>query len=190
MDAFDWGNELLTLPGPRVSLRHLSQADAAEVLAVFGDPEVMRFWSAPPFQGLAEASALIDEIHQLFGARRLFQWGICAHETNKVVGTCTLFNISTAHQRAEIGFATARAIWGKGLASEAVELLVQFALHTLKLHRLEADCDPENVRCLRLLERQGFKREGYLRERWRHLGKRQDGIFLGLLAPEWTPRDG
>ena len=185
MEQFDWGNELPTLHGQRVNLRWLTQDDAPEIFTVFGDPEVVRFWSSPPFPDVAAASALIDQIQELFKARRLYQWGICSPETGKVVGTCTLFNINAAHRRAEIGFAVAREHWGTGLGSEAVQLLIGFAFGTLDLHRLEADVDPQNARSLRLLERQGFQREGYLRERWHLPGKVYDAVFLGLLAHEW-----
>jgi RimJ/RimL family protein N-acetyltransferase len=71
------------------------------------------------------------------------------------------------------------------LATEAVQLLLDFAFGTLGLHRIEADADPRNERSLRLLERQGFRREGYLRERWHHNGEIQDAIFLGLIRSEW-----
>jgi len=185
MAAFDWGNELPKLRGARVSLRWLTHDDAPDVFAVFGDSEVMRYWSSPAMADVGAATALIDEIHECFQGRQLYQWGICSNETDKVLGTCTLFHVSAAHRRAEIGYALARASWGKGFASEAVELLIGFCFGALGLHRLEADTDPGNARSLRLLERMGFRREGYLRERWHHLGQLHDAVFLGLLADEW-----
>jgi RimJ/RimL family protein N-acetyltransferase len=111
---------------------------------------------------------------------------VCSLETGRVFGTCTLFSVSVDHRRAEIGFAVAREDWGRGLASEAVEILLGFAFSILGLHRVEADTDPQNVRSLLLLERQGFKREGYARERWHHLGRVHDAVLLGLLAREWA----
>jgi RimJ/RimL family protein N-acetyltransferase len=154
-------------------------------LEVFGDPEVMRFWSSPPLKGLGDAMELVDEIHELFKARRVYQWGVSRDGGGKVFGTCTLFHMDLAHRRAEVGFALARNAWGQGFATEGLGLLIEFSFKALTLHRLEADADPENVRSLRLLERHGFKREGYLRERWHHLGRVHDAIFLGLLATEW-----
>jgi [ribosomal protein S5]-alanine N-acetyltransferase len=183
---FDWGHELPRLAGKRVDLRWLTLQDAPAILTIFGDPEVMEFWSSPPLQNLDGAAGLIEEIHQLFGARRLFQWGICLPETEEVIGTCTLYNLHPAHRRAEIGFALRRSAWGRGFANEAISLLFRFAFESLDLHRLEADVDPKNERSLRLLERHGFRREGYLRERWHHLGKVQDAVFLGLLRMEWS----
>jgi ribosomal-protein-alanine N-acetyltransferase len=187
MDAFEWGDKLPTLTGPRVNLRWLSHEDAPALFKIFGDPEVMRFWSSPPLKDLAGAAKLVDEIHELFKARRLYQWGVYRRDGDTVFGTCTLFNVDPVHRRAEVGFAIARDAWGQGFVTEALRLLIRFSFETLAMHRLEADADPENVRSLRLLERQGFRREGYLRERWHHLGRVHDAVFLGLLAKDWLP---
>ena len=37
-----------------------------------------------------------------------------------------------------------------------------------------------------LLEKLGFVREGFLRERWHVAGEIQDAAFYGLLAREWS----
>jgi RimJ/RimL family protein N-acetyltransferase len=182
--SFEWGSELPRLSGPRIDLRWLTQQDAPAIFSIFGDSEVMRYWSSPPLRDVAGASELIESIHRHFGSRNLFQWGICRKETDEIVGTCTLLNVTLAHRRAEVGIALGRAAWGHGFATEALEVLIGFVFGTLDLHRLEADVDPENERSLRLFERQGFRREGYLRERWHHLGELHDTIFLGLLRRE------
>ena len=183
---YTWGDRLPRLSGERVELRHLTEADAPALLAVFGDPEVMRFWSSPPLAGLGAARSLIAEIDALFHRRELFQWGVCMRGGHEVLGTCTLYHVEADHRRADIGFALGRASWGQGLASDAVATLIGFAFEALGLHRLEADADPENVRSLRVMERQGFRREGYLRERWHHMGEVRDGVLMGLLRREWT----
>lgn len=186
MSSFEWGHELPRLAGRRVDLRWLTRADSPAILATFGDPAVMEFWSSPPLQSLDGAVNVIEEIHELFRSRRLFQWGICLPQTDEVIGTCTLLNLDRAHRRGEVGFALRKSTWGNGYASEAVGLLLRFSFESLDLHRLEADVDPQNERSLRLLERQGFRREGYLRERWHHLGRIHDTVFLGLIRREWS----
>jgi len=183
----DWGDELPRLSGRRLGLRWITVEDAPALFAIFGDPEVTRYWSSPPLKDLAAATDLVEEIHEFFRERRLFQWGISTLEDDEVQGTCTLVEIDAINRRAEIGFALGRRTWGRGLATEAVELMIRFAFEKLDLQRLEADVDPNNERSLRLLERQGFQREGLLRERWRLGGETQDSIFLGLLRRQWTP---
>ena len=184
--SFEWGDELPRLAGRRLDLRKITRQDAPEILTIFGDSEVMKFWSSPPLEDLAAARELIEDTQRLFDTRQLFQWGVCSRDTNKVFGTFTLFHVDPAHRRAEVGFALARGEWGRGLATEALETLIGFSFETLDLSRLEADADPQNERSLRLLERQGFRREGYLRERWHHLGNVHDGVVLGLLRRQWS----
>ncbi|MFP6655467.1 MAG: GNAT family N-acetyltransferase [Myxococcota bacterium] len=182
---FEWGETLPTLTGTRLQLRGLTDDDAAAIFEIFGDPEVMKYWSSPPLESLAAASALIEDIHRLAESRELFQWGIVSLESNVVIGTCTLQKVDHLHRRTEIGFALGRSAWGNGFATEAVGTLFEFAFQVLDLNRIEADVDPHNEASLRLLERQGFRREGYLRERWFHLGEMQDTVLLGLLRRDW-----
>jgi RimJ/RimL family protein N-acetyltransferase len=65
-------------------------------------------------------------------------------------------------------------------------MLIRFAFGQLDLHRLEADADPLNAASIAVLERQGFKREGLLRERYFMQGEPQDAAYYGLLRREWT----
>ena len=186
---FTWGSELPRLQGERIELRPLVDKDVTALLAIFGDPEVIKYWTSPPLRDLAAAKKLLGEINEKFATRRLFQWGIASRETGELLGTCGLGSVLLKHRRAEVGFVLRRDKWGRGLATEALRVLLAFCFEKLDLHRIEADVDPQNERSLRLLERQGFRREGLLRERWHHLGESRDGIFLGLLRGEWPKQD-
>lgn len=185
--GFDWGSRLPTLQTPRLTLRSLELSDDADVFAVFSDPTVMRYWDGAIMTTLQDATNYIDHIHHGFRRRELFQWGI-ADRQNAVLGTCTLTHCSDIHERSEIGFAIRQERWGQGLGSEAVAAVVAFAFEKLNLHRIEADVDPRNDRSLRLLERLGFRREGYLRERYCINGERQDAVAMGLLRSEWVEK--
>jgi len=185
---FEWGSRLPTLQTPRLRLRPLAESDVADVFSVFSDPVVVRYWDGPLMGTLQDAMQYIDQIHHGFRRKDLFQWGIADASTDAVVGTCTLTHVSVAHERAEIGFALRQTHWGQGLGSEAVAALLEFGFATVRLHRLEADVDPRNDRCLRLLERLGFEREGFLRERYYLNSERQDAVILGLLRSNWKPQ--
>jgi ribosomal-protein-alanine N-acetyltransferase len=189
---FEWGDRLPTLSAPRVVLRWLEQDDVPQLYAVFADPEVMRYWSTAPLTDLAAAGKLLLDIHDLFRTRTLFQWGIARRADDVVIGTCTLFHLDATHRRAEIGYALGRAHWGQGLMREALAALFGFAFGELGLHRIEADVDPRNEGSIRILEKQGFQREGLLRERYHVGGEVQDALYFGLLRPEWRdrPREG
>ena len=167
-EGFQWGESLPRVAGERVTLRPLDDGDLTALLEIFGDPDVMRFWSSPPIAGEDGARALLNDIRGHFARRTLFQWGIARLADDQIIGTTTIFQIDEEHRRGEIGFAIARSQWGHGYASEAVTLLIRFAFERLGLHRLEADPDPENLASIGVLEKLGFSYEGLLRHEWAH----------------------
>jgi ribosomal-protein-alanine N-acetyltransferase len=181
---------LPTLPAARVCLRWLAEADVDALFTVFSDPDVMRYWSSLPMTDVAEARALLDQIHDGFRRRTLFQWGVARRSDDRVIGTCTLFHPDAANRRVEIGYALGRAHWGNGLMREALHRLLAYAFDELDLCRIEADVDPRNAGSIRTLEQLGFRQEGFLRERWRVGGEVQDSLVYGLLRREWRRPDG
>lgn len=184
------GDRLPTIDAPRVRLRWLTEADVDSLYAVFSDRRMMRYWSSPAMTERAEAEDYLRRIHEGFGARSVFQWGLERKEGGQVIGTCTLFHLDPANAKAELGYGLASAHWGKGYMTEALTALLDFAFASLKLRRLEADVDPRNENSLRILDKLGFQREGLLRERWNVAGEIQDTVFCGLLSKDWQARTG
>ena len=173
---------------PRLVLRFIFAEDVESLYSVFSDPQVMRYWSSPPLENLEAAAELQREIAAGNENETMLKWGIALRESNTLIGTTTLFNLSLDNGRAEIGYALGRAHWGKGFMNEALQALVSHAFEVMKLRRLEADVDPRNAASIRTLERLGFQREGFLRERWHVNGEIQDALFYGLLRREWSGR--
>ena len=178
-------NSLPTIVGPRVLLRGLTEQDVPSLFEIFSNPEVMRYWSRPPFATEADAVAYLEEALRGFEAKTLFQWGLARRSDNSLLGTCTLWQLDPQNRRAEIGFALGREHWGHGFMTEGLIALIDFSFGDLGLRRLEADVDPENAPSIALLERLGFEREGFMRERWLVAGEVYDSLFYGLLEREW-----
>jgi ribosomal-protein-alanine N-acetyltransferase len=166
MTSFELGSKLPTLMGSGLELRALGREHAEDLYRVFADEEVVRYWSRTAFNSMAQVHGYLDEIDAGFASRTLFQWGVVEAGSTRVVGTCTLFNFDRDGWRCELGFALARDCWGRGVARRAVTAVLELAFGQLGVHRVEADADPRNERCLRVLERLGFQREGLLRERY------------------------
>jgi ribosomal-protein-alanine N-acetyltransferase len=73
---------------------------------------------------------------------------------------------------------------GKGRMTRAVAAAVRFGFSTLRLHRIEAACLPENSASQTLLERNGFQREGLARSYLRINGAWRDHLLYALVEPE------
>ncbi|HYD79017.1 MAG TPA: GNAT family N-acetyltransferase [Paucimonas sp.] len=181
---FDPADTSLVLRTDRLRLRPIGEHDANALFAIFSDPEVMRFWSTPPWTDPAQALESIRSTRADYENGSALRLGV--EQADRLIGTCTLFAISHGNRRAEIGYALARRHWGKGYMHEALAAFVGHAFGALGLHRLEADIDPRNTASARALERLGFIKEGHLRERWIVAGEVSDSALYGLLAGDWN----
>jgi RimJ/RimL family protein N-acetyltransferase len=170
---------------PRVVLRWISENDIDGLYEIFSDPQVVRYWSSGPLTNREAAAKMQREIAEGNLSDTMLKWGLALRESDSVIGTTTLFNLNLDNGRAELGYAMGRAYWGKGYMNEALQALVTHAFEVMNLRRLEADVDPRNASSIRTLERLGFQREGFLRERWHVEGEIQDALFYGLLRREW-----
>lgn len=176
------------LSSGRLNLRLLREDDATDLLTIFGDPEVMRYWSGEPWCDIGQAHQLLERDRASHADGSALRLGIERVGDRRIVGTVALFNLSMPNRRGEIGYALARREWGKGLMHEALSLFIDWIFGALGLHRLEADIDPANLASEQSLRRLGFQREGLLRERWIVAGKTADTALFGLLAREWLAR--
>ena len=179
-------DRLPTIDADRIRLRWISADDVDAFYSIYSNPEVMRYWSTPPLPDRAAAVNLIEKIHADWQRRLILKWGIALRSDDQLIGSLTLFNLDFTHRRAEIGYALGREYWGKGYMNEALMAVLKHAFEVLELHRIEADIDPRNTASIKTVERLGFQREGYLRERWQVNGEIQDAFFYGLLKQEWV----
>lgn len=169
----------------RLYIRKLIMADAEEILQIFSDPDVTKYWSSPAMTGIKDAERFIRETQDGFKDRRLLEWGLIMKEQGALIGTCAYSGWEKLHKRAEIGFALNRAFWGKGYMRECLSVFIPFGFSSLGLHRIEADVDPRNNASIKLLELFGFKKEGYLRERYHLNGEVHDAVIYGLLFKDF-----
>jgi RimJ/RimL family protein N-acetyltransferase len=187
--SHDWSERLPRLEAGAIALRAPEARDVEGLLALFGDERVARWTTVPRLASRAAARRLFEDVLERFAQRTLFQWTVVGPE-DRLLGTASLVHWEPAHGRAEIGYAILHAEQGRGLARAASARLVGFAFETLGLKRLEADVDPRNAASLHLLEKQGFRREGHLRRRYRIAGEWHDAVLLGLLREEWSAGAG
>ena len=174
-----------TLETARLTLRPPRRGDEADLYAIHADPEVMRYFSEPPWTDPARAVRQIDEDALRFDNQESYRFAIILNATGRQVGNCTLYALHPKNRRAEIGYALARAHWGHGYMHEALQALLAFGFTDLDLHRVEADIDPRNAASAAALTRLGFTQEGLLRERWIVAGEVSDSALYGLLRRDW-----
>ena len=181
----DSGN-IPTINSKRVSLRRYAASDLDPIYEIHADPQVMRYLGGVAMLDLREAKKFIAKSLGDLRKGQSIEWGIARRSDNRLIGTLTFFNLDACAHRAEIGFSLGRAHWGMGYMHEALQAALGYGFNELDFRRIEADTDPGNLSAIRLLERVGFHKEGYLRERWVVPDQTQDALFYGLLKREWN----
>ena len=178
-----------TIDTKSLRLRAFNIEDADDMHAIYTDKIVMQYWAFAAAKGIEETRDLVlRDIKAAEDGLAIF-WALELKATGKVIGKCTLWQISEANQRAEVGYILNRDYWRGGLMTEALTAMINFAFSSLGLHRLEADSDDKNAASLALLEKLGFEREGFFRERWLVNEIWEDSVMLGLLKQDWIGTD-
>jgi len=162
----------------RFVLRRLTVADAPAMFHLLHEEEVGQYSGRPQLRRMSEAVELIRNIGLEFATRRSIRWGVSESMEGQVLATVGLHHWDRYHRHIGIGFDVARDHWGEGIASEAVEIVTDFAMNVLDVNRVEAEVMAENDGCLKVLERQGYVREGLQVDRMYHRGTFQDIVLL------------
>jgi RimJ/RimL family protein N-acetyltransferase len=162
----------------RLLLRPFRFEDADDLFAIYRDEEVAYFALPGPASRSQTEQRLRNER----------PWSEAPHFAvvlaDRVIGDIVL-EINPGDARANLGYAFARDQWGNGYATEATRAVVDYAFRTLGLEKAEARADPRNVRSIRVMERLGMRREGYLRSQVVRRGERCDRVLYGVLLEEW-----
>jgi diamine N-acetyltransferase len=176
------------LKGERVTLRAVERADLPAIHALRNDPEVEgRVFPVPLPHSLAELEAQFDA-----------QAAKPAHERDDIVfaievdgaviGRVILFDADTVGATIRMGIAIARDQQGKGIGTEAVDLVLAYAFGELGMRRVWLDVLADNPQAIASYRKSGFVEEGRLRAHYWHDGEHRDAILMGLLREEWEPR--
>jgi RimJ/RimL family protein N-acetyltransferase len=145
----------------RLRLRRLRASDEPDVIALDGDPEVMRYVGSPP--GPRPPHVTRERMRQWIGADHepLGFWAVESRDDGRFLGLCALIRMP-AGDDIELAYRLARAAWGQGMATEAAGALVDYAFGALELPKLVAVTYPENRASQRVLEKIGFARQGVI----------------------------
>jgi RimJ/RimL family protein N-acetyltransferase len=178
--------EFTRIESERLILRRFEDSDLAPFVAYRNDPEVAKYQSWDSFDE-RDAKAFIREMEsaQPGVPGEWFQFAVESKETGGLVGDCALQVDGQEPYRAEIGFTLAREHQGKGFASGAVWLLLNYAFEALGLHRVVAIADCRNKPSWALLERVGMRREEHFLENVWFKGGWSDEYLYAVLKDEW-----
>lgn len=177
----------MTLEGDRVLLRPLRPSDAEHIYMQARDPEVLRYTLLPTPYRPSDSRRFVRTATSKRWQGKCIAKAIVPKPGKALAGVITL-DLNMAHRRGYVGYWLARPYWGKGLAKESLQLMLQLAFQVLGLSKVTSSVMHKNVRSYKLLEGVGFRLEGRQRRQILRNGEWYDELHYGLLREEWVPR--
>lgn len=142
----------MILETKRLIIRPIVEADASDVFEYAKNPNVGSLAGFKPHESIEETKSVIDTV------LKIDSLAIVLKGTNKVIGVITLSK--KLDDIYELGYSLSENYWHKGLMSETVKALVDYAFKNLKAYEIDAGCFMENYRSEKLLLKVGFKYMG------------------------------
>lgn len=110
--------------------------------------------------------------------------GIFLNDSKAHIGNIKIGSIDKNHSTADVGYLIGeRSAWGKGYASQAIQLMVGYAFSDLNLIKLTAGCSQGNEGSRKALINAGFSQEGFLASQLMVDGQRRGVYQMGILNP-------
>src|SRR3712207_2543217 len=168
---------------PRVTISPVQASDGAELVrANLASIDLHEPWVSP----CRDYASFLGYLARCDGERSM---GFIAREreSRRIVGVVNLNEIVRGFfQSAYMGYYGMAGMNGRGLMREAVSLVVTHAFRSLGLHRVEANIQPSNQPSRALVQRLGFRQEGFSPRYLKINGEWRDHERWAVLADEWT----
>lgn len=140
-----------------IKLRPLEREDLRFVHQLDNNASVMRYWFEEPYEAFVELSDLYDKhIHDQSERRFVIEYH------GDKAGLVELVEINHIHRRAEFQIIISPDFQGKGLASRAAKLAMDYGFSVLNLYKLYLIVDKENEKAVHIYKKLGFITEGEL----------------------------
>ncbi|MBS1510151.1 MAG: GNAT family N-acetyltransferase [Bacteroidetes bacterium] len=168
----------------RLQLKPITPAIIHELFGTRSDEEIMAFFGIEKnglvrYREMHEKGMETDRIS-------LYAFLLIDKATHTPVGECGFHTLNLTHRRTELFYLLRDDQYKKkGLMSEALPRVLQFGFEALNLHRIEALVDSANTPSVKLLLKNGFTKEGTMREDYCVNGVNEDSDCYSLLKWEW-----
>ena len=173
---------MITLKGQHIYLRALEPEDLEFVYAIENNEEIWDISNTQTPYSKFLIRQYLENAHQDIYEAKQLRLAICLLKSDVAVGLIDLFDFDPKNSRAGIGILIQKEEdRTKGIGTEALQLLIQYAFNQLQLHQLYANIGAENSRSLQLFSKFDFQKIGVKKDWNLNNGKYQDEYLFQLI---------
>ncbi|MEO1583274.1 MAG: GNAT family N-acetyltransferase [Planctomycetota bacterium] len=140
----------------RLILREPRMGDAEPLMAIFGDPEAMRYITQGRTRSLEQVRESMQKRIDCLDAHGFTLWTVVLADTNQVIGDCGIIPIDWTGPEFELAYRFVPSVWGRGYATEAGIAAMEHAWHASTLGTIFGVTDLDNTASQRVLTKIGF----------------------------------
>lgn len=145
----------------RIRLCAVALTDVKELYQSYvTDSTVTKFLLWKPHNSIAQTEQFVQRCTEMWQSEKAFPYVIRLNDKHDLIG---MIEFSEVSRTVEVGYVLDKKHWGNGYMKEAVMAIVA-KLEQLRVIRIQAYCDIENVASINVLIKCGFVCEGLLRK--------------------------
>lgn len=172
------------ISGLLVNLRELSINDAVDISRLMTYNISKSLWQVPFPYTVENAVNFINSCHRDFKSLKAVNFAIQykynPEAVNRLVGTISLKNIDSDNKKANMGYWIGEQYWGNGIATESVELVINYAFSVLGLEEICTFVYSENKASIRVLEKNGMTKKEEVNEYNKMSGRYKNTIKFAI----------
>ncbi|WP_019639816.1 GNAT family N-acetyltransferase [Paenibacillus fonticola] len=153
-------------------LKKIEDHHLEEVFEIYNNDKVFAYCGIIPKHNKNTVKNMIGHFERDYNKRSRVKWGIFANpQPDQLLGIIEAVDFNQKVNMVTIGYFLAESQWGKGIASEAVKILLHFLFMEVNVNRVQAEVMPLNENSKKVLLKNGFVKEGTLRQATLWAGK-------------------
>jgi len=137
-----------------LELKKIELTNLEEVYEIYSNVRVFEYCGIIPKSNKDTIKSMIGHFERDYNKKTRIKWGIFSNDV--LVGIIEAFDFNKKVDMVTIGYFLAEAYWGKGIASKALKILVEFLFEQVEINRIQAEVMPLNEISKKVLLKNGF----------------------------------
>ncbi|MBU8608960.1 GNAT family N-acetyltransferase [Bacillus pumilus] len=148
-----------------VLLKKVEERHLPELFSIYDNDTVFQYCGIIPKHNHQTVKKMIGHFERDYTKKSRVKWGIFRKDDpHTLVGIIETMDLNQKVNAVTIGYFLAEEHWGKGIATEAVSTLLKFLFEEIDMNRIQAEVMPANEVSKKVLLKNGFIKEGLLRQ--------------------------
>ncbi|WP_243122253.1 GNAT family N-acetyltransferase [Clostridium thermarum] len=169
-----------------ITLRKILASDLDSLFEIYSNEKLFQYTPVVLRKNKDTVTNMIGHFERDFNKKKGIFLGICLNsEPDHIVGVAEIFDYFADVNMVTIGYRLNHCYWSKGIATKTVKGMTDYLLKEIGINRVQAFVMPDNIKSQNVLQRNGFTKEGLIRQgyHWKGHGV-VDLILFSLLRSD------